>query len=78
MEILHSRAVDLNPNKILGRDPAGLVVAHETPRISLEEKDSKRALWVSSTSLPQSAVCRCTVFKLSFECGKNKAKISHF
>lgn len=45
-EILYSRAVDLNPNMTAGGEPAGLVVAHETPRTSLEEKDSKRALWV--------------------------------
>ncbi|KAM4133190.1 hypothetical protein ACJW30_01G309700 [Castanea mollissima] len=44
MEILHSRAVDHKPNMILGGDPAGLVVAQETPRISSEEKDSKKAL----------------------------------
>jgi hypothetical protein len=55
-EILSSRAVDLNPNMTAGGDPAGLVVAHETPRTSLEEKDSKRALWVSLTPLLQSAV----------------------
>lgn len=52
MEILHSRAVDHNPNMISGGDPAGLVVAQETPRISSEEKDSKKALKVSSTPPP--------------------------
>nr|XP_023893689.1 nuclear pore complex protein NUP1 isoform X1 [Quercus suber]POF21385.1 nuclear pore complex protein nup1 [Quercus suber] len=44
MEILHSRAVDHKPDMISGGDPAGLVVAQETPRISSEEKDSKKAL----------------------------------
>lgn len=60
MEILHSRAVDHKLNMILGGDPAGLVVAQETPRISSEEKDSKKALKVSSTPPPQSAVCRAS------------------
>ncbi|KAB1199404.1 hypothetical protein CJ030_MR0G024301 [Morella rubra] len=44
-EILHSRAVDLNPEMTEGRETPGAVVAFKTPRASLQGKDS-RAQWV--------------------------------